>query len=154
MQEMNEKSSIWLDADACPVAIKEVLFRASKRTRLPLILVANHPMSIPRVPTIRLMVVGAGFDVADKTIVESMQSGDLVITSDIPLADEVLKKEGSVLTPRGEPLTADNIGSRLNIRDFMETMRASGIQSGRPPKLSSTDVKRFADQLDRWLAFQ
>ena len=143
---------IWVDADACPVAIKEILFRASFRTGVNVILIANQQIPVPRSPTIKMIQVSAGFDIADEEIVKRMVPGDLVITSDIPLASDVIEKDGHVLSPRGERLTKENIGSRLNMRDFMESMRASGIATGGPAALSQGDRKAFADQLDKLLS--
>jgi uncharacterized protein YaiI (UPF0178 family) len=145
---------IWVDADACPAVVKEILFRAAQRTGLPLTLVANRPLSTPPSRNIKSLCVSAGFDVADNEIVKRLTAGDLVISSDIPLASDVLAKGGFVLTPRGEQYTADNIRERLNIRDFMETLRGSGIQTGGPPPFNQADRKQFADQLDRFLARQ
>ena len=142
---------IWVDADACPVVIREILFRAAQRTGLELTLVANQSVQVPRSPNIRTLRVAAGFDVADNEIVKRVASGDLVITSDIPLAADVIAKGGVALTPRGELHSADNIKARLNMRDFMDTMRASGVQTGGPPVLNQTDRKNFADNLDRIL---
>ena len=144
--------NIWVDADACPVAIKEILFRAAQRTGLQLTLVANHAMRVPPWPNIRMLQVSAGFDVADKQIVELAGFGDLVITGDIPLAAEVIEKGAHALSPYGELYTADNIRPRLNLRDFMDTMRASGMQSGGPPPLGAQEKQQFANQLDRLLA--
>ncbi|QOJ23153.1 MAG: YaiI/YqxD family protein [Gammaproteobacteria bacterium] len=143
---------IWIDADACPVVIKEILFRAAERTRRHLILIANHPVYIPPSPFIRMQQVESGFDVADNEIVKSVESGDLVITSDIPLAAQVIKKEGLVLSPRGELYTKENIGARLSMRDFMETLRNSGVDTGGQSALSQNDRKTFANQLDKLLA--
>jgi len=143
---------IWVDADACPVAIKEILFKASQRTSVALTLVANHYLKTPPTPWITSMVVESGFDVADDEIVKRVEAGDLVITSDIPLADEVITKGAQALSPRGELHTKENIKSRLNIRDFMDTMRASGVQSGGPPPLGQQDKQAFANHLDRILA--
>lgn len=142
---------IWVDADACPVVIKEILFRAAERTRCQLTLVANHPMRVPPSRYVKQMRVGAGFDVADNAIVKHLEAGDLVITSDIPLAAEVLEKQGHALSPRGELFTEDTIRERLVMRDFMETLRSSGIQTGGPAALNHGDRKRFADQLDSLL---
>ncbi len=144
--------NIWVDADACPVVIKDILFRAAQRTQTALILVANQYIKVPGSPFIQSIQVQKGFDVADNEIVRRAQLGDLVITSDIPLADEVVKKGANALSPRGEWFNADNIGARLNIRDFMETMRSSGVQTGGPPALNAQDRKAFAAHLDRWLA--
>jgi uncharacterized protein YaiI (UPF0178 family) len=142
---------IWVDADACPVVIRETLFRAAQRTGIDLTLVANQPVQVPRSPNIRTLQVAAGFDVADNEIVKRVGPGDLVITSDIPLAADVIAKGGIALSPRGELHNADNIKARLNMRDFMDTMRASGVQTGGPPALSQSDRKNFADNLDRIL---
>ncbi len=143
---------IWVDADACPVAIKEILFRASGRTGIKLTLIANQRVPVPRSPYISMLQVSAGFDIADKEIVKRMGAGDLVITSDIPLAAEAIDKGGEVLSPRGERYTRENIGARLNMRDFLESMRASGVDTGGPAALSQGDRKAFADQLDKLLA--
>lgn len=141
--------NIWVDADACPVVIKEILFRAAERSGLELTLIANHALKVPPAANIRAIQVSSGFDVADNEIVRRCEAGDLVITSDIPLAAEVLEKGGLALTSRGERFTAENIRARLNIRDFMETLRASGVQSGGPAALNQADRQQFANQLDR-----
>ena len=143
---------IWVDADACPVAIKEILFRASARTRVALTLVANQQIPVPRSPQIRMLQVSSGYDAADREIVNRVEPGDLVVTSDIPLAAEAIEKGGEVLSPRGERLTRDNIGARLNMRDFLESMRSSGVETGGPSALSQGDRKAFADELDRLLS--
>lgn len=143
---------IWVDADACPAVIREILFRAAQRTGIDLTLVANQSVQVPRSSNIRTLQVAAGFDVADNEIVKRVGSGDLVITSDIPLAADVIAKGGVALSPRGELHSADNIKARLNMRDFMDTMRASGVQTGGPPALNQADRKNFADNLDRILA--
>ena len=145
---------IWVDADACPVAIREILFRASIRTGVSITLIANQQIPVPRSPTIKMIQVSTGFDAADEEIVKRMEPGDLVITSDIPLASDAIAKDGLVLSPRGERLTRENIGSRLNMRDFMESMRASGVATGGPAALSQGDRKAFADELDRLLSRQ
>ena len=142
---------IWVDADACPVVIKEILFRAAKRTEVQLTLVANHLMSIPRSKNINFLQVSSGFDIADHELVRRLDAGDLVITSDIPLAAEVIDKGGYALSPRGELYSTDNIRARLNMRDFMDTLRGSGINTGGPPPLSQHDRKSFADHLDKIL---
>ena len=139
---------IWVDADACPVVIKEILFKAADRTQIQTTLVANHNVRIPPSRYISFMQVSAGFDVADDEIVKRVEAGDLVITSDIPLADEVITKKALALSPRGELYTASNIKSRLNIRDFMDTMRASGVNTGGPPALNQSDRQAFANHLD------
>ena len=143
---------IWVDADACPVVIKEILFKASQRTGIPLTLVANQAIRVPNVPTIRMIQVPSGFDVADNEIVKRCSAGDLVITSDIPLASEVIDKGGHALSPRGELYSADDIRARLNMRDFMDTLRASGIDTGGPSALSQSDRQSFANHLDTLLA--
>jgi len=143
---------IWVDADACPVVIKEVLFRAAERTRVSLTLVANQPVHVPPSRWIKTIQVAPGFDVADDEIVKRLDRGDLVITADIPLAAEVIEKGGYALNPRGELYSAENIKARLNMRDFMDTMRASGLNTGGPSALSLSDRKSFADHLDTLLA--
>lgn len=142
---------IWVDADACPVVIKEILFRAADRTETLITLVANQPMRVPASDFIRTIQVPSGFDVADSEIVERLEPGDLVVTADIPLAAEVIEKGGRALNPRGELYTQDNIRARLNIRDFMDTLRASGINTGGPPVISQSDRQEFANNLDRIL---
>ena len=143
---------IWVDADACPVVIKEILFKAAERTGIQLTLVANQPISVPRSRFISSVQVASGFDVADNEIVRRLDAGDLVITGDIPLAADVIEKGGFALNPRGEMYTVENIRARLNIRDFMDSLRGSGIDTGGPPALSQNDRKSFADHLDRFLA--
>ncbi|MCK5366716.1 MAG: YaiI/YqxD family protein [Gammaproteobacteria bacterium] len=143
---------IWVDADACPVVIKDILFRAAERTGMQLTLVANQPVRIPPSRYIKMLQVTPGFDVADNEIVKRLSEGDLVITSDIPLAADVIEKGGHALSPRGELYSADSIGARLNMRDFMDTMRASGVDTGGPPALSQSDRKSFANHLDKLLA--
>ncbi|GAK86369.1 hypothetical protein BIY21_08020 [Vibrio ponticus] len=142
---------IWVDADACPVVIRDILYRAAQRTGVEVTLVANQFIRTPATTNITMLQVEAGFDVADNEIVKRSQAGDLVITSDIPLADEVITKGGHALSSRGELFTKENIKSRLNIRDFMETMRSSGIQTGGPAPLNQADRQQFANQLDKWL---
>jgi uncharacterized protein YaiI (UPF0178 family) len=143
---------IWVDADACPLVIREILFRAAIRTETPVILVANQQVRVPPSPLIRSMQVAQGFDVADDEIAARVEPGDLVITSDIPLAAEVIARDALALSPRGELYTRDNIRARLNMRDFLDTMRASGIQTGGAAAMSSSDRMLFANQLDRLLA--
>ncbi|CFQ44297.1 Uncharacterized BCR%2C YaiI/YqxD family COG1671 [Yersinia frederiksenii] len=142
---------IWVDADACPNVIKEVLFRAADRTGMMVTLVANQPLKTPPSKYIRTLQVAAGFDVADNEIVQRVEKNDLVITADIPLAAEVIEKGGIALNPRGERYTPDTIRERLNMRDFMDTMRASGIQTGGPNTLNQRDRQQFANELDKWL---
>jgi uncharacterized protein YaiI (UPF0178 family) len=147
--------TIWVDADACPVVIKEILFRAADRTGVALMLVANQPLRVPPSKNIKTLQVSAGFDVADDEIVKRLVAGDLVITADIPLAAEAIEKGALALSPRGELHTKENIGPRLNMRDFMDTMRSSGVEvGGGPPPLNQTDRQNFANHLDRWLARQ
>ena len=143
--------TIWVDADACPNVIKEVLYRAADRTPIELVLVANQYLRVPPSRFIRAMVVPKGFDVADNEIVRLCQPGDLVITADIPLAAEVLEKGGAALNPRGERYSDATIRERLTLRDFMDTMRSSGIQTGGPSALSQRDRQQFAAELDKWL---
>ena len=143
---------IWVDADACPAVVKEILFKAAERRQIELVLIANQYLKTPASKFIRAVQVPQGFDVADNEIVRLLEAGDLVITADIPLADEVITKGGHALSPRGELFTKDNIKGRLNVRDFMETMRSSGVQTGGPPAFNQQDRKAFSDQLDRWLA--
>ena len=142
---------IWVDADACPVVIKEILFRAAERTEMQVTLVANQPISIKKSRFINFIQVTQGFDVADNEIVKRLNANDLVITSDIPLAADVIEKGGLALSSRGELYTTDNIRARLNMRDFMEILRASGVDTGGPSVLSQSDRKVFANQLDKIL---
>ena len=142
---------IWVDADACPVVIKEILFRVAERKQMQVTLVANHQMRIPSSKFISFMQVPAGFDVADNEIVRRIEKGDLVITGDIPLAAEVVEEGALALNPRGEMYTAENIKERLRMRNFMEEMRSSGIDTGGPPPLSQKDRQNFANHLDRLL---
>lgn len=141
--------NIWIDADACPVAIKEILFRAADREKIRVTLVANQLIRIPPSPFIHRIQVASGFDVADNKIVACVEPGDLVITADIPLAAEVIEKGASALSPRGEHYTRDNIRSRLSMRDFMDTLRSSGVDTGGPPAFSQRDRQEFARHLDR-----
>jgi uncharacterized protein len=143
---------IWIDADACPVVIKKILFKAADRTGVELTLVANQRMRVPSSPNIKTIQVGSGLDVADNEIVKRLSAGDLVITADIPLAAEVIEKGGHALDPRGELHSTENIRARLNIRDFMDNLRSSGIETGGPPVLSQRDRKNFANRLDQLLS--
>jgi uncharacterized protein YaiI (UPF0178 family) len=145
---------ILVDADACPKAIKDILFRVAERLRITTILVANHTLQTPPSRYIQFLQVISGFDVADNEIVKRLMVGDLVITSDIPLAYEVLCAGGHAINPRGELYTQDNIKERLNMRDFMDTLRSSGIDTGGPTALSSRDIQAFANQLDKFLVKQ
>jgi len=140
---------IWVDADACPVVIKEILFRAAERTAIQVTLIANHGLRVPPSQYISFVQVTSGFDVADDEIVKRVDKGDLVITSDIPLAAEVIEKGGTALSPRGELYSTDNIKARLTMRDFMDTLRSSGVDTGGPPALNQNDRKSFADHLDK-----
>ncbi len=142
---------IWVDADACPVVVKEILFKAAERTKVLVTLVANRHVQTPPSAYIKMLQVASGFDVADNEIVERVSSGDLVITGDIPLAADVIEKGGHALNPRGELYTVDSIKQRLNIRDFMDTMRASGVNTGGQAPLSQSDRQAFANNLDRLL---
>ena len=146
------RASIWVDADACPKVIKDILFRAAERTGVMITLVANQALAIPRLPNLRVVQVAAGFDVADKEIAASVAPGDLVITADIPLAAEVLAKGAAALSPRGERYSPDTIRGLLTMRDFMDTMRASGEYGKGPPPLTQADRNAFAGHLDSWLA--
>lgn len=142
---------IWVDADACPKVVKEILFRAARRTGVQLTLVANQPVQTPVDKNITSIQVPSGFDIADDEIVKRCEQGDLIITADIPLASEVIDKGAHALNPRGEFYDKENIRQRLNMRDFMDTMRASGVQSGGPPALNQKDRQAFANELDRFL---
>jgi uncharacterized protein YaiI (UPF0178 family) len=145
-------TSIWVDADACPGVIKEILFRAAKRTGVNITLVANQALQIPRIQSVRAVQVSPGFDVADAEIVKRVAAGDLVVTADIPLAAEVIAKGAEALNPRGERYSRDTIRGVLAMRDFMDTMRSSGVVGGGPPPLSQANRNAFAAQLDTWLA--
>lgn len=144
--------SIWVDADACPNVVKEMLFRAAERTGVAVTLVANQALRVPRIPSVRVLQVASGFDVADEEIVKRVQARDLVITADIPLAAAVIAKGAAALNPRGERYSPDTIRGVLTMRDFMETMRSSGADIGGPPPLTQADRNAFAGQLDKWLA--
>lgn len=143
--------TIWIDADACPAAIKEILFKAAERLSIQLTLVANKRMHIPRSRFISLFEVAAGADVADDEIVNKLSAGDLVITADIPLAARVVEKDALALDPRGELYTEDNIRERLSLRDFMDSLRSSGVETGGPAALGKRDKEAFANSLDRIL---
>src|ERR1700723_3268299 len=147
-------AGIWVDADACPNVIKDILFRAAERIGVAVTLVANQPLQIPRIPSLRAVQVSSGFDVADNEIVKRVALGDLVVTADIPLAAEVIAKGGEALNPRGERYSADTIRGVLTMRDFMDTMRASGVVGGGPPACTQADRNAFASHLDKWLARQ
>lgn len=145
---------IWVDADACPRVIKEILFRAAERKQVRLTLVANQPLRIPGSPYIHTLVVGAGFDVADDKIVNLLKPGDLVVTADIPLAAAAIRKAGFALNPRGEFYTEDNIAERLAVRNLLDELRGCGVETGGPAPLTAGDRQAFANQLDRFLARQ
>lgn len=143
---------IWVDADACPVAIKEILYRAANRAEIPLTLVANQMLRVPPSPWIKALQVPAGFDVTDRRIAQEVASGDVVVTADVPLAALVIAKGAVVIEPRGELLDKANIQERLTMRNFMEGLRNSGVETGGPAALSAGDRQAFANQLDRLLA--
>ena len=151
---MENRLRIWVDADACPVVIKEILFRAAERTRVEIILVANKLLQVPPSPYIKAMQVPAGFDVADNKIVLELEAGDLVITADIPLAAQVIAKGGHALNPRGEFYSRENISERLTMRNFMEELRGSGVDISGPASFSQSDRQGFAAELDKFLARQ
>ena len=142
---------IWVDADACPNVIKEILYRAAERLKIPLVLVANSFLRTPSSPYIRSIRVGAGLDVADNKIVQEMEAGDLVITADIPLASEVIDHDGHALNPRGELYTKENIAERLSMRNFMDELRGAGVDTGGPASLNQKDRQNFANKLDQFL---
>ena len=143
---------IWVDADACPAAIKSILFRAAERAQVETTLVANRPVRVPRSRFIRSIRVATGFDVADRQIVELVESGDLVVTADVPLAAEVVKKQALALNPRGELYTEENVGECLAMRDLADELRSAGVATSGPPSFSKGDRQAFANQLDRILA--
>jgi hypothetical protein len=143
---------IWVDADACPVVIKDILYRAAERSQVHLTLVANTPLHTRRSSWIQLVQVERGFDVADSYIVNAVESGDLVVTSDIPLAAAVVEKDASALNPRGELYSRENVRELLDMRNFMQTLRSAGVDTGGPAALSQSDRQAFANQLDRFLA--
>lgn len=143
---------IWVDADACPRGIREILFKAAARTGVVVTLVANAPVQVPASRRVRAVQVSSGFDVADDYIAERAGPGDLVVTADVPLAAQVIEAGAVVIDPRGELLNAENIGERASVRDFMHTLRSAGQATGGPPPLSARDRQRFANALDRLLA--
>jgi hypothetical protein len=149
---MTNSETIWVDADACPKAVKEILYRAADRVGVTVILVANQSLAVPGSPHIHSVQVPMGFDVADNHIAQSAAPGDLVITADIPLAAEVVAQGCMAIHPRGELYTEENIRERLNMRDFMATLRSSGVETGGPPPFGQSDRQSFANQLDRFLA--
>lgn len=141
-------NKIWVDADACPRTVKDILFRVAKRLELQVTLVANQAVPVPKSKYVNAVQVGSGFDVADNYIVQHANAGDLIITADIPLAAELVEKSCVVINPRGELYSIDNIRERLNMRDFMDSLRSSGVDTGGPPALNQTDSRNFANQLD------
>jgi uncharacterized protein YaiI (UPF0178 family) len=143
---------IWVDADACPRAIKEILFRGAERVQVVLTLVANQPLHVPRSPYLRAIRVPRGFDEADRRIVQLVQSGDLVVTADVPLAADVLAKGAWVLDPRGRSYTEENIQEALAMRDLADQLRSTGVETGGPPPLGKADRQAFANELDRILS--
>lgn len=143
---------IWVDADACPTVIREILFRAAERTGVRMTLVANKPLRLPVGPNLRFLQVPPGFDAADKRIVELMEQNDLVVTADVPLAAAVIEKGGTALNPRGELYTKENVRERLSVRNFLDELRSGGVNTGGPPALSQRERQLFANQLDTWLA--
>lgn len=142
---------MWVDADACPAPIKEILFRAAQRSECQTTLLANHSMTVPRSPWIAFVHVPSGLDVADNEIVKRLSKDDLVVTQDIPLAAEVVEKGALAISPRGARYTAENVRARLAVRDFMTELRDNGVRTGGPPPLDNTDKQRFANALDTWL---
>jgi uncharacterized protein YaiI (UPF0178 family) len=151
-QHEADTMQIWVDADACPVVIKDMLFRAARRVGVTLTLVANQFLRVPPSPLIRAIQVPAGFDAADDLIAERVAAGDLVITADIPLAAAVLAKNAHALDPRGNWYTRDTIEERLRMRSMLDQLRSSGVDTGGPPAFSARDSRTFAAELDRWLA--
>ena len=143
---------IWVDADACPGVIKEIIFRAAERLKVSTTLVANQMLRTPPSRYIRAIQVASGFDVADTHIIEQVQVGDLVITADIPLASAIIERQAHALNPRGELYTTANIQERLSMRNFMDELRSAGVDTGGPPAFSQADRQAFANQLDRFLA--
>jgi len=143
--------TIWVDADSCPAVVRSILIKAAQRTGEPLVFVANHSIAVPTTPHISNLIVPPGFDVADNEIVKRAHTGDLVITSDIPLAAEVLAEGAAAVSSRGEPFDKETIGQRLNMRDFMDTMRGSGVHTGGPAAYGQKERQAFANYLDRWL---
>jgi len=144
--------TVWVDADACPVVIKEVLFKAARRTGVQLTLVANQYLQVPKMTNISFVQVPPGFDVADNEIVKRCTAGDLVVTNDIPLAADVIKKGATAVSPRGEHFTKDTIAARLGVRDLMDPLRSTGVEPGGPPPLNQRDRQQFANHLDKYIS--
>lgn len=151
MTESRTETTIWVDADACPVVVRDILYRAAERCKCRTVFVANHALPLPRSRYLHMLQVERGFDSADREIARRCQNGDLVITSDIPLAADIVAREASGLSPRGERFTIDNVKARLQMRDFMDTLRTSGVDTGGAAPLNQTDRRNLANQLDRWL---
>lgn len=143
---------IWVDADACPVVIRDIICRAANRCQIEAVFVANHSVPVPASKFLRFLQAPKGFDAADNEIAERVQAGDLVITSDIPLASQVIERGAKALSPRGELYTEDNIRGRLSMRDFMDTLRSSGVDTGGPAKLNQADRHAFASELDKLMS--
>jgi uncharacterized protein YaiI (UPF0178 family) len=143
---------IWIDADACPKQIKELLYKVAERQQIPVVLVANRPLAHPKSRWIRSVLVSSGADVADQEIIRTMEEGDLVITADIPLAAETISRGGNALDPRGEFFSEENISERLSVRNFLDDLRNSGVETGGPSSYTAKDKQKFANQLDRFLA--
>lgn len=143
--------TLWIDADACPVAVREVVVKAARRTGIKTIFVANAPLPIKSAPNIQVKVVSSGFDVADDYIVDMAITGDFIVTSDIPLAADAIAKGCVVVNSKGVAFSADTIKQKLNMRDFLETMRSSGIQSGGSAPYSAKDKQQFANALNAWI---
>lgn len=148
----HKPNKIWIDADACPKAVKEIIFKASRRLNISVILVANSYQTIPQSALIKLIVVDKGFDAADQHIIDQIENHDIVITADIPLAAKVLKKKAIAINPRGEIYHENNIGSILSMRDFMKELRDGGTITGGPAPFGSKDIKQFADSLNKLIS--
>lgn len=148
----HKPKTIWIDADACPKAVKEIVFKTSRRLNISIILVANSYQILPRSDLIQLIVVDKGFDAADQHIIDQVEIHDIVITADIPLAAKVLKKKAIAINPRGEIYTEDNIGSILSLRDLMKELRDGGSITGGPAMFGPKDIKRFADSLNKLIS--
>jgi len=146
--------TVWVDADACPTPIKEILFRAAERVRIQTVLIANHALRVPKSPFIKATQVEAGFDVADARILAGLSAGDLVVTADVPLAAQAVAAKAFALNPRGTFYTPDNVRDHLARRNFMDALRSSGEQTRGPPALNKTDIQAFANELDKFLTRQ
>jgi uncharacterized protein len=144
-------TKIWIDADAAPRAVKDVLIRASQRRKVSIVFVANRNLSVPVSSRLEMIAVAAGADVADDYIAENCDNGDLVVSADVPLAARVVERGGTVLQPRGRVLDHDNIDEALSIRNFGDSLRSSGVETGGPPPFKPEDKQKFSNALDRWL---